>query len=307
MNERSGSAPKAADRIGLGIASSLLAVAFFALADAIAKWLGQDYPAVQIVFFRYLFGLLPVVVFVWRSGGIACLRTRRPLLHLLRAALLFTALSLLFEALRGMPLAEVIAVAFTAPLFITALAGPLLGETVGARRWGAVVVGFVGALIMVRPGSESFRPEALLVLASALSFALLVILTRRLTRTETNAALLTYSTFFAGAFGVPFLPFIWRPPALEDMGFFVLLGTIGGMAAYLVIQAYRHAPVSVLAPFEYTALIWGALLGWLIWQEQPDTPVWIGAAVVTAAGLYIARREARTAQDRGPPATRPHA
>lgn len=307
MSEGSGSTAPAGDRIGFGIASSLAAVVCFALADTVAKWLGQDYPAVEIVFFRYLFGLLPVVIFVWRSGGFACLRTRRPLLHLLRAALLFAAITLFFKALQGLPLAEAIAVAFTAPLFITALAGPLLGETVGPRRWGAVIVGFIGALVMVRPGSETFRPEALLVLASAFSFSLLVTLTRRLTRTETNAALLTYSTLFAGILSLPFLPFVWRPPAVEDLGFFVLLGLIGGVAAYLVIQAYRHAPVSVIAPFDYTALIWGALAGWLIWQEQPEPPVWFGAAIVSAAGLYIARREARVAPGRPPPVARPPA
>ena len=305
MSEPSASERQAADRVGLAIASSLAAVVCFAVMDATAKWLGQDYPAVQILFFRYFFGLLPVAVFVWRSGGLAALRTRRPLLHVLRAGLLFVALGLFFQALKGLPLAEAIAVAFTAPLFITALAGPLLGETVGPRRWAAVVVGFIGALVMVRPGSAAFQPDALLVLASAFSFSLLVTLTRRMTRTETNVALLTYSTLFAGTLSLPFLPFVWQPPAGEDYGLFVLMGMVGGIAAYLIIQAYRNAPVSVLAPFDYTALIWGALLGWLIWQEQPELPVWIGALIVSAAGLYIARRESVIGSWRGSAATRP--
>jgi drug/metabolite transporter (DMT)-like permease len=148
------------DRVGLGIASSLSAVFCFAIVHALAKWLGQDYPAVQILFFRYLFGLLPVAVFVWRSGGLPVLRTRRPATHALRAGLLFVALLLFFEALQSLPLAEVIAVYFTAPLFVTALAAPVLGETVGPRRWTAVIVGFLGALIMVRPGTAAFHPEA---------------------------------------------------------------------------------------------------------------------------------------------------
>lgn len=282
----------AGDRVGFGILSSVGAVFCFSMVDALAKWLGQDYAAVQILFFRYLFGLLPVAVFVWRSGGLSALRTRRPGAHVLRAGLLFVALLLFFEALQSLPLAEAIAVAFTAPLFVTALAGPVLGERVGPRRWAAVIVGFIGALIMVRPGTAAFQPEALLIVGSAFCFSLLVLLTRRLTRTESTVSLLTYSTLLAGALSVPFLAQVWRPPTSEDLGLFVLLGIVGGVAAFLVILAYRNAPASVLAPFDFTSLIWGALLGWLIWQEQPDAPVWIGAAIVALAGLYVTRREA---------------
>ncbi|MDX1576764.1 MAG: DMT family transporter [Kiloniellales bacterium] len=294
------------DRIGAGIGFDLLAVVCFAVVDVLAKWLGEGYPAVQIVFFRYLFGLLPVAIFVWRSGGLAGLRTRRLPLHILRASLLFVALTLFFEALQHLPLAEAIAVAFTAPLFVTALAGPLLGEAVDARRWGAVIIGFLGALIMVQPGGAAFRPEALLVLGSAFAFSLLVTLTRRMTKTETNVALLSYSTFFAGVWSLPFLPFVWQPPVVEDLKLFALIGLVGGVAAFFIIQAYRHAPVSVLAPFDYTALIWGALFGWLIWREQPGAEVWVGAAIVSAAGVYIARREAggrrhRDGASPGPP------
>jgi len=207
--------------------------------------------------------------------------------------------------LQSMPLAEAIAVAFTAPLFVTALAGPLLGEAVDARRWGAVALGFLGALIMVRPGSAAFRPEALLVLGSALAFSLFVTLTRRMTRTETNVALLAYSTLFAGTLSLPFLPFVWLAPAGEDLWLFMLIGLVGGMAAFLVIQAYRHAPASVLAPFDYTALIWGALFGWLIWHEKPGLQIWLGAAIVAAAGVYIARHEAGAPGRRATPPTRP--
>ncbi len=302
-SERAGE--RASDRVGRGIGFDLMAVVCFSVVDVLAKWLGQDYPAVQILFFRYFFGLLPVAVFVWWSGGLTSLRTRRLPLHILRASLLFVALLLFFEALQHLPLAEAIAVAFTAPLFVTALAGPLLGEAVDARRWGAVVLGFLGALIMVQPGSAAFRPEALLVLGSAFAFSLLVTLTRRMTRTETNAALLSYSTIFAGAWSLPFLPFVWQPPAVEDVKLFVLIGLIGGVAAFCIIQAYRHAPVSVLAPFDYTALIWAALFGWLIWREQPGVEFWIGAAIVSAAGFYIARREAGALGRRSGPSTRP--
>ena len=301
LDSKASPGERASDRIGPGIGFDLVSVLCFALVDVMAKWLGQDYASLQIVFFRYLFGLLPVAVLVWRSGGLASLHTRRLPLHVVRASLLFIALSLFFEALQRLPLADAVAVAFTAPLFVTALAGPVLGEAVGARRWGAVAFGFVGALIMINPGSAAFRPDALLVLGSAFAFSVLVTLTRRMTRTETNVALLTYSTLFAGAWSLPFLPFVWRPPASEDLGLFVLIGLVGGVAAFFVIQAYRHAPVSVLAPFDYSALIWGAIFGWVIWRDEPALEIWIGAAIVAGAGIYIARHEASAS------ARRPHA
>ncbi|MFP6731718.1 MAG: DMT family transporter [Alphaproteobacteria bacterium] len=289
--------PLAADppveRIGTGIACLVAAAFCFSVTDALAKWLGQDYAAIEILFFRYLFGMLPVAVLIWYGGGLAALRTRRPGVHALRAGLLFLALYLFFEALQHIPLADAIAAAFTAPLFITAMSGPVLGETVGFRRWAAVLAGFIGALIILRPGSASFDPAVLLVLGSALSFSVMVLLTRRMIRTETNVAMVTYSTLGAFLASLPFLVFVWRPPASEDMGLFLLLGIVGGIAAYVVVVAYRNAPVSVLAPFDYTTLIWGVLFGWLIWNEQPALPVWIGAALVCASGVYIARRESK--------------
>jgi drug/metabolite transporter (DMT)-like permease len=293
-NEPSGIAP-GRDRIGVGIASILLAVLFFAIVDATAKWLGQDYEPAQIVFLRYVFGLLPVAAFVWRGGGLRALRTRRPALHGLRAILVFAALFTFFSGLRRMPLAEAIAIAFTAPLFVTALSAPLIGEPVGARRWAAVLIGFVGALVMVRPGAAGFRFEALWILGAALSFALAMLLTRRMARSETNVAMLAYTTLGAGLVSLPLMPFVWRPPADGDIWLFLLIGMVGGTAAYFVIAAYRHAPAALVAPFEYTALVWGAILGWILWREQPEPVVWIGAAIIMLSGLYITHREATAA------------
>lgn len=282
------------DNIGRGIGSIFVAVFLFSIADATAKWLGiAGYASPQIVFFRYLFGLLPVVVMVW-SAGPGALRTRKPLMHILRALLLFSALVLFFAGLRVLPLAEAIAVAFTAPLFVTALSVPILHEHVGPRRWAAVLIGFVGAIVMLRPGTDAFRPEALLVLASALFFALGMLLTRRMSATETNAAMFTYSTIGAGLASIPFMIFVWHPPQVQHLWVFLGLGIVGGCAAYLMIIAYRNAPAAVIAPFEYSALIWGAIFGWMVWQEQPPAVVWGGAAVIAVSGLYISRREARS-------------
>jgi drug/metabolite transporter (DMT)-like permease len=285
------SAPVAADRVGLGIGSYLAAVFLFAIVDAATKWLGQTFEPVQIVFLRQLFALIPIAVFVWRSGGLAALRTQRPFAHLLRGSLMFGTMLLFLMALRGLPLAEAVAVAFTAPLFITALSGPLLGESVGLRRWAAVIIGFVGALIMVRPGTEAFRPEALWALASALIFALAMLLTRRLTRTETSVAVVTHTTLIGCLVSLPFAIFVWQAPSPGDLGLFALVGLGGGSAAYLLVIGYRNAPAAVVAPFYYSSLIWVSVLGWLLWRDVPEPAVWIGAAIVAAAGIYITRRE----------------
>ena len=287
-----GGAP-AADRIGFGIVSILVAVFLFAIADALAKWLGQSYEPIQIVFLRYVFGLIPVALLVWHGGGLGALRTRRPVMHGLRALVTFTALLLLFTGLRRLPLAEAISVAFTAPLFVTALSGPLLGEPVQARHWAAVLVGFLGALIVIQPGTGGFQVESLIVVASALCFALSALITRRMSRTETNVALLAYTTIGAGLASLPIMPFVWRPPAPDHLWLFLAIGLIGGTAAYFVIQAYRNAPPAIVAPFDYTALIWAALFGWIVWQDRPEPPVWLGAAIIAASGLYITHREAR--------------
>ena len=169
---------------------------------------------------------------------------------------------------------------------------PFLGEAVGPRRWLAVIVGFLGVLVMVRPGAGAFQPEALLVVLAALGYALSMLITRRLTRTETNAAILFYSTAGSTLANALLLPFFWITPTTGDLGLFAGLGLIGGIGSFFMVLAYRHAPAAVVAPFDYTALLWATLIGWLVWHELPDATVWFGAAVVVASGLYIIHREA---------------
>ena len=286
-------APPLAHNVARGIPAVAAAVFFFAFADALAKWFGQaGYDSIQIVFFRYAFGLIPVAIAIAVSGP-AGLKTKHPWLHVLRGLLMFSALALFFRGLKYMPLAEGISVAFSAPLFVTALSWPMLGERVGPFRWAAVVVGFLGALVILRPGTDAFRPEALLILGSAVFFALAVLHTRRMSRTETNVAMYTYSTIFAGLATTPFLPFVWVAPEPSHVGLFFLLAMIGGTASYLMIVAYRNAPAALNASFEYTALIWAALLGWFLWGETPDLIVWLGAGLIVVAGLTITYRETR--------------
>ncbi|MEM8686703.1 MAG: DMT family transporter [Pseudomonadota bacterium] len=277
-----------------GLPAVAAAIFFFAFADALAKWFGQaGYDSVQIVFFRYAFGLIPVAIVIAVSGT-AGLRTKHPWLHVLRGLLMFSALALFFRGLKYLPLAEAISVAFSAPLFVTALSWPMLGERVGPYRWLAVVIGFVGALVILQPGTDAFRPETMLIIGSAVFFALAVLHTRRMSRTETNVAMYTYSTIFAGLATTPFLPFVWVAPEGNHLWLFLTLALIGGAASYLMIVAYRNAPAALNASFEYTALIWAALIGWLYWGEQPSSTVWLGSGLIVAAGLAITYRETKT-------------
>lgn len=279
--------------IGRGIAAIVAAMFLLSITDATVKWLGHaGYAATQIAFFRYLFGMVPVVVMIWRNGG-GSLRIGRPWLHVARIALIFATSITFYTGLRYMPLAEAVAIAFTAPLFVTLLSWPMLGERVGPRRWGAVAAGFVGAAIMLQPGTAAFRVEAILILVAALTFALAMLLTRRMAVTETNTAIFAYSTLGAWLCSVPFALFSWQVPTERDLWVFLMLGLIGGCGSYLVIIAYRHAPAALTASFDYTSLVWATLFGWLVWREQPGPSVWVGAAVIVAAGLYIIHRESR--------------
>jgi drug/metabolite transporter (DMT)-like permease len=270
-----------------------IAVFIFAVTDAGAKWVGlRGIHAGEIVFFRYLFGLIPVAIAIYLTGT-GTLRTARPVLHVVRALFMCAALLLFFWGLAYVPLAEAIAIAFVAPIFITALSMPVLGEQVGPHRWGAVVIGFVGMMIILRPGLAAFRPEAMFIIGAAATFSCAVLMTRRMTASETNTAIFTYTTLVSLLAMMPLAAVTWQTPEPADILVMALIGLFGGAAHFLVIVAYRHAPAAVNATFEYMALIWGSLLGWFLWRERPDTATWIGAAIIIAAGLYITHRETR--------------
>lgn len=277
-----------------GISAVLLGVFIFSCVDAVAKWLGGlGFHPTQIVMMRYCFGIVPVGIALWMSRKVV-LTSGKPVLHLVRGLLMCCALLQFFWGLKYIPLADAMAVAFTAPLFITALSVPVLREAVGAHRWAAVGIGFLGMLIILRPGFSSFQPEALFIVSSALTFAFGVVITRILTATESNTTIFTYTTLVAIVAMTPFGLSTWQSPEPLHWMMFAVVGLFGGMAHYLVIVAYRHAPAAVNSPFEYTGLIWGSLLGWVIWRDTPDMWVWVGAGVIALSGVYITYRETKS-------------
>ena len=283
-----------AERIGFGIGCAVVGLFGMAVMDACAKVLGSGYAVSQIILARNGIGALAVVLFVLLSGaGFATLRPRRPFLLALRTLVNLGAAYFFFTGLRYLPLADAFAIAFAAPLFITALSVPVLGEHVGIRRWGAVIFGFAGVLVVVQPGSESFRLEALLPLGAALSYAVAMLIGRILTRDMSTASIMFWPSLGAAAAMLALMPLQWQTPTLPDAGLFVFMGLIGTLGMSLITQGYRHAPAAVIAPFDYSVLVWGVIIGWLVFQDIPTANVWIGAAMLIASGLYILHRETR--------------
>ena len=283
----------APERIPLGIAYACLGMFCVSGLDALAKLLGEGYGVIQIMFFRNFFGLFLIAALVWRDGGIATLRTAQFGQHGIRAACGLAAGLMFFTGLQFMPLAEAFAITFAGPVFIAALSVPLLGEKVGTRRWAAILVGFAAVMLVLRPGSAAFQPAALLPLGAAFAYALVMIFSRRLSRRDSSAAILFWTAAIGALATAALLPFDWTTPTPRDWLLFVGLGVSGSLGMLFMVQAYRHAPAAAVAPFDYTVMIWGLILGWLIWRELPDAGIWPGVGVLVASGLYIIHREAR--------------
>ncbi|WP_114393340.1 DMT family transporter [Oleisolibacter albus] len=274
-----------------GVGFFLLAIFLFGIMDSMIKGASARYDTWQIMFFRGAFSLLPIALLVRQSGGAAALRSRHVVGHVLRSTMGVAAAYFFFWSYSRMPLADVYAIAFAAPLFMTALSVPVLKEQVGWRRWTAVLVGFGGVLIMLRPGQGVLGWVALMPLAGAFLYALSMLYVRILARSETNAAIVFYFivtlTVVAGVVMIP----VWRTPDLVDFALLAAIGVIGGAAQIVFTQAFRLTQPALLAPFEYTGMLWAASFGYLFFGEVPDKAIWIGGAVVVASGLYIIHRE----------------
>ncbi|WP_425450171.1 DMT family transporter [Virgifigura deserti] len=286
-------APAAAETAARGIMFMLLSVFLFSCMDALIKWMSAGYPLGQIVFFRNLFAFLPVALFLRRAGGIAVLRTEHPGGHLWRAAVGLGAMVCTFASYALMPLPDATALRQSGSLFLTALSVPLLGEKVGVRRWSAVAVGFVGVLIMTRPGAGMFDPAALLAIAGAALTAFAMVAVRQLSRTESPVTIVFYFTLFCTLLSGLSLPFQWLTPSTGDFLLLVAIGLIGGVAQIAMTQAFGLAPVAVVAPFQYSALIFALFFGYVLWDDVPGVFILTGAALVVASGLYILHREAK--------------
>lgn len=271
---------------------SLCAVFLFSLLDLQAKWLGQTQPVSQVVWARYFGHFAIMTVFLWPGRGLRLLRTKAPVLQVSRGALLLACTVLFFLAIQRLPLADAVAIGFVAPLFATALSVPLLKEQVGVRRWSAVLVGFVGALIIVRPGLGVFDTAALLVLGMAVCFALYQNLTRMVSGTDDSVVSLYYTAVVGALAASLVVPFTWTDlPGWREAAMLAGLGIWAGLGHYLYILAFRLAPIAVITPLMYTALLWNTANGYLVFGDLPDRWTVLGASVLIATGLYVLYRE----------------
>ena len=287
------SPPSIADNPRLGIFLMVVATTLFTGMWAFAKALSARYPIVEVAFFRSIFGFLPVGVMIATSGGWTSLRVHRLSKHVWRAILGLTAMILSIVSYNLMPLADAVAISFASPLIVTALSMPMLGERVGLYRWSAVVIGFVGVLVIVRPGGEMLNLGAVVAVAAAFVGGLVSITLRQLNRIDAPITIVFYFLLFSSLFTALPLPFIWVAPTMQDWGLAVLLGLCGGGAQIFMTRAYGLAPAAVISPLGYIGLLWSGLLGWLVWNDIPGSNVYFGAPIVVASGLAILYRETR--------------
>lgn len=273
------------------IACVCSAVLLFSVYNALGKWLVAGYSPWQIMVFRGLFALLPFAAYALIAEDAAILRSRRPWLQVMRGALGFGSNLLFIFAFRSMPLADAVAISYAAPVFIVFLSVPLLSERVGPQRASAAVVGFIGVLMIAQPGAGLFSSGALYALSGTLCYALLIISTRRLGASDSALCTVIYSSgIYVLAGSVP-MAAAWVTPDVLDLALLAATGFLGGAGMLLFAYAYRHAQAAILAPFDYTAMLWAALFGFMIWGEFPAPWAIAGMGVIAASGLYLMRHE----------------
>ena len=307
----SAASPALADSPIQGILLVALGMTLFSLQDVIIRWIGSSYPAFEIVFIRGCVALIPIGAMVWFSGGFGTLRTDYPVLNVLRGALAMLSYTAYYMAIMAMPIAEATAIFFMSPLLVTLFSALFLKEPVGFRRWAAVIVGFVGVLVIVRPGARLFDPVVVLPLVAAFTYAASSILTRRIGRAQTGASMAFYAmavfVVLSGTLGAligdgrcasfehPSIAFLFRAWSLPETLDFLLIcvcGLIAAVGFFCLAQAYRIAPASSIAPFEFVAMPLAMLWGLLVWAEIPSPTTVLGVMLIIGSGLYILNREA---------------
>ncbi len=283
-----------------GIALKLGATLSFSLMYAIIKLAG-DYPVSEIVFFRTSFALVPVAILsAWNVGSLAAIKTERPLFHILRSIAGTASMFLNFAALARLPLADITGFSFVAPIFAVILAVLFLHERVGPYRWAAVMVGFGGVLLMIEPHGgvlhlvrEGFSSGAALALMGAALSSIVVIFIRQMSTTERGEAIVFYFMLTCAVVSGAAMLWNWKTPSWPALGLLVLSGLLGGIGQLCMTFSYRYAEPSLLAPFDYVAMVWAVALGFFLLGEVPQPLILLGAAIVVASGLFIVWRERR--------------
>lgn len=277
-----------------GLGYAFLGFAVFASHDALIKALGGVYSVMQIIFFATLFSFVPMAVTILTDRTTGNFLPHHPWLVLLRSALMVTAMSCAFYAFSVLPLAEVYSLLFSFPLIVTVLSIPILGEVVRAQRWAAVGVGLIGVLIVLRPGATDITLGHLAALTAAFCSAFASVLVRKIGNEERSAVLILYPMLLAIAVMSLAQPVVYQPPSLLHLAMMALVGVFSVIAQHLIILAYRAAPAGVIAPSQYSQIIWATIFGMVFFGERPDIWVAVGASIIIASGVYVVWRESRT-------------
>lgn len=283
-NERSGNAR--------GILLIIFAVAGFSCMDASAKWLNSHEHVFQTVAVRYVGSFLVTVIFLNPHTRPGILRSSRPLLQIIRGLFVFSSSLCVFSALKTLPLTVLTSITFAAPLLVALLAGPILGEKLGPRRAVAIVVGFIGVLVITRPGTEEFDAGMWLALGAALSNTGYFLITRVLSRHDAPETTHLYTGLVGALASLPLAAPVWQTPTSVDIWLVIgFISLAGAGSHWLLILAHKHAPASVLSPFFYTQLLFAALVGWIVFGNVPDRWTILGGGIVIGSGLYLVYRE----------------
>jgi drug/metabolite transporter (DMT)-like permease len=289
---KSSSAPFKAGFAGplAGIALMLAGIAIFAVNDALGKWLLVDYSVAELLLIRSAAALILLAPFLRRAGVAAFTSAPRPVLQVVRVVLSALEVAMFFWAVSYLPLADTVTFYLAGPIYVTALSVTLLGETVGWRRWTAVLVGFAGVVLALRPSAASFTLPALIALGGSFFFSVLMITTRML-RTTHDTALIAGQIGATLLFGAVVAPFGWVTPSFRDFLLLSLFGVLSIIALACVNRALKLAPASVVVPYQYSMIVWAIMLGYVVFGDVPDLFMLAGAAIIIAAGLYIFWRE----------------
>ena len=278
-----------------GIGLMLLSIFMFSFGDALGKFMVATYSVGQLLWLRACAALLVLLPIIWRQRA-EFTRLERPWLQLLRVTLSTLEVAAFFIATVYLPLADVITYYLAAPIFVTALSGLVLGERVGWRRWSAILIGFVGVLIALRPSAQTVSWPAMIALGGSFSFALLMLITRSL-RATPDIVLTT--TQFGGTFllGAAMSPVDWVTPTFGSLGMFAAAGVISVCALLCINRSLKLAPASVVVPYQYSMIVWAVIFGFVVWGDVPSPATIIGAAIIIGAGLYIFLREQKLGRE----------
>jgi len=276
--------------IGIGLVS--FTYLLFTLLDGSAKWLVGSVPVIVVVWLRFATHVLFAGVLLLPLRGVSLVRTRHLRWHILRALMFVAMTGMNFWALQYLQLTVTSSIFFAVPILIALFAAPMLGEKLDRGRWAAVILGFAGVLVIIRPGSAAFHPAMIAAMVNAVLYALFNLMTRRLAAYDSPETIQFLPAVGATLVLAPFALAYWQSPAgWLEWGVLCLLGVCGGLGHYLLALAHRYAPATVLAPFLYQQVVYMALFGYLVFGDVPGAPVWIGAAIVIASGLYLFARE----------------